>query len=114
MKSSRPQKQCAALALIMALLPLALVACAGKPDRYKLPPPRNTQPLPAAQGTVYGEPPPASRIRPIAASPAPAIARCRQARRPGCPAPAIQGIRNSAMAAALGQFRRCRTGPTHD
>lgn len=57
MKSSRPQKQCAALALIMALLPLALVACAGKPDRYKLPPPRNTQPLPAAQGTVYGQPP---------------------------------------------------------
>lgn len=39
------------------LLGTALLAagCASKPDRYKLPPPRNTQPLPTAQGVVYGK-----------------------------------------------------------
>lgn len=41
------------------LLGVALIAagCASKPDRYKLPPPRNTQPLPTAQGVVYGKAP---------------------------------------------------------
>jgi len=31
-----------------------VAGCATPPDRYKLPPPRNTQPLPSAHGVVYG------------------------------------------------------------
>ncbi|MBV2235031.1 MAG: hypothetical protein KUL75_05725 [Sterolibacterium sp.] len=49
------------LAMACILLPLVFSACASQPDRYKLPPPRNTQPLPSAQGSVYGQP--AARLK---------------------------------------------------
>jgi hypothetical protein len=42
---------------VSLMLALAVSACASKPDRHKLPPPRNTQPLAGAQGTVYAQPP---------------------------------------------------------
>lgn len=47
----------ASAALLATLLTATLSACASKPDRYKLPPPRNTQPLAGAQGAVYAQQP---------------------------------------------------------
>lgn len=46
-------KRCGLLLMVGAIA----AGCAGKPDRYKQPPPRNTQALPGAQGVVYGRAP---------------------------------------------------------
>ena len=36
---------------------IVTAGCASAPDRYKLPPPRNTQALPSAHGVLYGNAP---------------------------------------------------------
>ena len=43
-----------ACAAVLGVLALVIAGCASPPSRYKLPPPRNTQPLPTAQGSVHG------------------------------------------------------------
>ncbi len=53
---SRTLKGLAGCLLLGAALIVA--GCASKPDRYKQPPPRNTQPLPDARGSLYGKTPP--------------------------------------------------------
>ena len=48
----------------MAAIPIfLLLGCAGA-DRYKLPPPRNTQLLATAQGVVYAEPAASAPVTP--------------------------------------------------
>ncbi len=40
---------------LLAGLVIAISGCANRNDRYKQPPPRDTQPLPSAHGSVYGK-----------------------------------------------------------
>src|ERR1035437_10179925 len=48
----------------LMLLVIVAAGCATPNARYKLPPPRNTQPLLSAHGVVYAKDAPASPVKP--------------------------------------------------
>ena len=54
MQFSTPARTCCLL-LSIVVTTIFVTGCASRDNRYKLPPPRNTQALPTAHGSVYGK-----------------------------------------------------------